>query len=64
MGIMDLEVEDTEVNVGPFRADMICRQVGTDELILVENQLEWTDHKHLGQKITYSAGLDASKLCG
>jgi hypothetical protein len=61
---VDLEVEATERQVGPFRADILCRDVyaSTDEQVhwvLIENQLEPTDHKHLGQLLTYAAGLDA-----
>ncbi len=57
-----MEVESTEVNVGPFRADILCREIGTDEVVLIENQLERTDHTHLGQLITYAAGLSAVKI--
>ena len=56
---VDLELQDQEVSVGPFRADVLCRDVATDALVLVENQLERTDHRHLGQLFTYAAGLDA-----
>lgn len=54
-----LEVQSTERRVGPFRADILCRDVADDSWVLVENQLERTDHVHLGQLITYAAGLDA-----
>ena len=56
---VDLELQNQEVSVGPFRADVLCRDVATDALVLVENQLERTDHRHLGQLFTYAAGLDA-----
>lgn len=56
---MDLEIEGTEADVGPFRADIICKDIATDQRVLIENQLERTDHSHLGQVITYAAGLDA-----
>lgn len=55
---MDLEVEAQEQSVGPFRADILCRDTDTDKLVLIENQLEPTDHRHLGQLLTYAAGLD------
>jgi hypothetical protein len=54
---MKLELEDTEANVGPYRADILCRDMATDAYVLIENQLEQTDHTHLGQLMTYSAGL-------
>lgn len=55
----DLEVQQQEARVGPFRADILCRDTLTDHLVLIENQLERTDHTHLGQLFTYAAGLDA-----
>ncbi len=56
---LQLELEAVERNVGPFRADILCKEVGSDRWILIENQLEQTDHTHMGQLITYAAGLDA-----
>jgi hypothetical protein len=57
---MDLELEAQETSVGPFRADILCRDTGSDDsMVLIENQLETTDHKHLGQLMTYAAGLHA-----
>jgi hypothetical protein len=56
---IDLEVQQQEANVGPFRADILCRNTANSSLVLVENQLERTDHTHLGQLLTYAAGLDA-----
>ena len=56
---IDLELEAQEEAVGPFRADILCKDIGTDAWVLVENQLERTDHIHLGQLLTYAAGLQA-----
>lgn len=56
---LDLEVEAQEKEVGPFRADILCKDTGTNSWVLVENQLERTDHTHLGQLLTYAAGLNA-----
>jgi len=56
---IDLELEAVEQNVGPFRADILCKDTLSDRWVLVENQLERTDHTHLGQLLTYAAGLDA-----
>lgn len=56
---IDLEVEAQEKNVGPFRADILCKDTTTDSWVLIENQLERTDHTHLGQLVTYAAGLSA-----
>lgn len=59
---MDLEVQSQEQSVGPFRADILCRETATDHLVLIENQIEQTDHIHLGQLLTYAAGLDAATV--
>jgi len=56
---IELELEAVEQSVGPFRADILCKQVGTGHWVLIENQLEKTDHGHLGQILTYAAGLEA-----
>lgn len=56
---LELELEAQEKNVGPFRADILCKNTATDEWVLIENQLERTDHTHLGQLMTYAAGLKA-----
>ena len=56
---MDLELEAQEKDVGPFRADILCREIGSGDWVLIENQLERTDHNHLGQLLTYAAGLHA-----
>ncbi|MCA9968381.1 MAG: hypothetical protein KC423_29250, partial [Anaerolineales bacterium] len=54
---LDLVVLAQEKEVGPFRADILCKDPTSEELILIENQLERTDHTHLGQILTYAAGL-------
>lgn len=56
---IDLEVEAQEKEVGPFRADVLCKEKMTNHWVLIENQLEMTDHNHLGQILTYAAGLEA-----
>lgn len=56
---LDLEVEAQETSVGPFSADILCKDTASDHWVLIENQLERTDHKHLGQLLTYAAGLNA-----
>ena len=55
---MELATEGTEQRVGQFRADVLCRDTQDDSLVLIENQLERTDHTHLGQLLTYAAGLE------
>ena len=56
---MEMELEGTEQDVGPFNADILCRDTVDDSRVLIENQLERTDHSHLGQLLMYAAGLDA-----
>ncbi|PIG92281.1 DUF4268 domain-containing protein [Gloeocapsopsis sp. IPPAS B-1203] len=56
---IELEVEAQEKGVGLFRADILCKDTATDHWVLIENQLERTDHIHLGQLLTYAAGLNA-----
>jgi len=56
---LELELDSQEKYVGPFRADIVCKDTITDTWVLIENQIERTDHSHLGQLLTYAAGLDA-----
>ena len=56
---MELELDAQEINVGGFRADLRCKNTVDDSWVLIENQLEAADHKHVGQLLTYAAGLDA-----
>ena len=51
---------DTERFVGSYRCDIICKDELTGKSVLIENQLEQTNHDHLGKIITYASGLDAS----
>ena len=58
-----LEVVAQEQQVGRFKADLLCLDtVATDRKVLIENQLDRTDHKHLGQLMTYAAGLEVSTI--
>lgn len=59
---LDLQVEAQEKEVGPFRADILCKDVDSNTWVLIENQLEPTDHNHLGQLLTYAAGLKATTI--
>ena len=53
-----LETETMEAPVGEFAVDILA--TGPEgQSVLIENQLEWSDHSHLGQIMTYLAGLDA-----
>lgn len=59
---LELEVESQEKSVGPFRADILARDLTSNHYVLIENQLEQTNHNHLGQIMTYAAGLDAFSI--
>jgi len=56
---IELELEAQEKAVGPFSADILCKDTANDSWVLIENQLERTDHTHLGQLLTYAGGLQA-----
>ena len=55
---MVLELEGQELNVGDFRADILCRNTKDGSRVLIENQLERSDHKHFGQIMTYASNPD------
>ena len=61
---MDLEVEEREasVGVGGYKLDVLARDLGSDRKVVIENQLGPTDHSHLGQLLTYTAGFDANVI--
>ena len=59
---MDLELEATEKRVGDFRADIVCRNRIDNSRVIIENQLEKSNHQHLGKVLTYAAGLDAATI--
>lgn len=56
---IDLALVGTEYNVGRFNVDIFAEETSGDRKIIIENQLERTDHDHLGKLITYASGLDA-----
>jgi len=57
LSLTDIE---TEKFVGSYRCDILCKDEITGKTVLIENQLEQTNHDHLGKLITYASGLDAS----
>ncbi|MBL4576544.1 MAG: DUF4268 domain-containing protein [Opitutaceae bacterium] len=59
---LELEFDNAEVSVGPYYADILAKDVGTGQSVVIENQLEKTDHDHLGKCITYASVLNASAV--
>ncbi|MBF0192173.1 MAG: DUF4268 domain-containing protein [Magnetococcales bacterium] len=59
---MELELVAQEHSVGIFKADLLCKDTLTQQYIIIENQLERTDHSHLGQILTYAAGVSAKAI--
>ena len=57
-----LELEGQEVAVEQFSADILARNPRDDSRVLIENQLEQSDHGHIGQIMTYLAGLDVNTV--
>ncbi len=57
LSLADIE---TEKFVGSYRCDIVCKDELTGKTVLIENQLEATNHDHLGKILTYASGLDAS----
>ncbi len=59
---IDITLERMEAPVGSFSVDILAVEESTDKKIVIENQLERTDHDHLGKIITYASGYDAEYI--
>lgn len=59
---MDLDLETAEHPVGDFSLDLMGRDNATGQVVIVENQLDVSDHTHLGQILTYAAGTDPATI--
>ncbi len=59
---MELELEDTEVSVGNYRADIVAKDSLSNDYVVIENQLSSTDHDHIGKLYTYAASFGATTL--
>ena len=53
---------DKEVYVGSYRCDLVAKDEATGIKVIIENQLEASNHDHLGKLITYASGLNASVI--
>ncbi len=59
---LSLTLEAQEQHIGTFKADILAKDTCTGQWVLIENQLERTDHSHLGQLITYASGIKACTI--
>ena len=59
LSFTDIEVEKF---VGNYRCDIVAIVDNTGKTVIIENQLEPSNHDHLGKIITYASGLDASTI--
>ena len=53
---IDLELQSAEHKVGSYSLDLIGRDTASDDVVIIENQFNATDHRHLGQLLTYAGG--------
>ncbi len=56
---VNIKLIEKEANVGKFSVDILAEEESLDRKIIIENQLEATNHDHLGKIITYASGYDA-----
>lgn len=56
---LEIALIETEHSVGKFNVDILAEQATSKKKVIIENQLEATDHDHLGKIITYASGVDA-----
>lgn len=59
---INLENIKPEAAAGRYNVDIVADDIDTKRKVIIENQLEPTDHKHLGQILTYASAYDASVI--
>lgn len=57
-----IELEERESSVGAFSLDILARDQDSGEAVVIENQIEQSDHEYLGKLITYASGKDAKYI--
>lgn len=56
---IELRLLQEEADVGRYSLDILAEEEMTGHKVVIENQLEVSDHDHLGKIITYAAGHEA-----
>jgi len=59
---LSIEVVLNAEQMADYRADLLCREVGTKNWILIGSQLRPTDEQQFGQWLTECAGLDGAAI--
>ena len=61
LGLTLVDIEK-EVFVGAYRCDLVAKDEISGQNVIIENQLEASNHDHLGKIVTYASGLDANVI--
>jgi hypothetical protein len=61
IGVSGLREVGRDIAVGSFTVDILA-QTDKGRRVAITNQLETTDHIHLGQVVTFAAGLEVSAV--
>ena len=59
---LDIQLIEREVSVGSFFVDLLGEEARSGRPVVIENQLDLSDHSHLGQLLTYSAGKNGGVI--
>lgn len=59
---LELDLVETESPAGDYAVDLYAKDLNTGRWVIIENQLEQTDHNHLGQLMAYAAGKEAGVI--